>query len=146
MDSRNSFINRRAFLVLSGLTTLSGCSQPLAKTSPDSKRPNFLFLFTDDQTFQAISALYNTGVETPNLDKLVKKGVTFTHTFNQGSWTGAVCIASRAMLNTGKFIYHTKQDINTAPLWGQTFTNAGYETFATGKWHNGKQTAEKRSA
>jgi choline-sulfatase len=108
-----------------------------------SKKPNFLFLFTDDQTFNSIGCLNNPDVKTPNIDRLVKNGVTFTHCFNQGSWTGAVCVASRAMLNTGQYIYHAQQNINIAPLWGETFGNAGYDTFVTGKWHNGKETLEK---
>ncbi|MGC9326935.1 MAG: sulfatase-like hydrolase/transferase, partial [Candidatus Hinthialibacter sp.] len=107
------------------------------------KRPNVLFLFTDDQTFRSIGSLNNPAVKTPNIDRLVRNGVTFTHAFNQGSWTGAVCVASRAMLNTGRYIYHARRDIGTqkqeasVPLWGETFGKAGYDTFMTGKWHNG---------
>ena len=49
-----------------------------------NQKPNFLFLFTDDQTYKSIHALNNEEVETPNMDKLVEEGVTFTHCFNQG--------------------------------------------------------------
>ncbi len=117
----------------------------LATTLPcaaaPKKKPNILFLFTDDQTFQSIGSLNNPAVKTPNIDRLVKNGVTFTHCFNQGSWTGAVCVASRAMLNTGRYIYHAQRDIGgkdgpLVPLWGETLGNAGYDTFMTGKWHN----------
>ena len=68
--------------------------------------------------------------------------MTFTHAFNQGSWSGAVCVVSRAMLNSGRYIYHARDDIDdeNVPLWGETFYNAGYETFMTGKWHNGDDT------
>ena len=69
--------------------------------------------------------------------------MTFTHCFNQGSWSGAVCVVSRAMLNSGRFIYHARNDINTVPLWGQTLGENGYATFLTGKWHNGNKTALK---
>ncbi|MBI1388158.1 MAG: sulfatase-like hydrolase/transferase [bacterium] len=118
---------------------------PAILRSEAAARPNILFLFTDDQTFRSIGSLNNPAVKTPNIDRLVRNGVTFTHAFNQGSWTGAVCIASRAMLNTGRFIYHAQHDIGNAgkgeapcvPLWSETLGRAGYDTFMTGKWHNG---------
>lgn len=59
------------------------------------QRPNFLFFITDDQTYESIHALNNSEIETPNLDRLVRQGTTFTHAFNQGSWSGAVSVASR---------------------------------------------------
>ena len=107
------------------------------------KRPNFLFLFADDQTFQSIGALNNAEVDTPNLDRLAARGTVFTHAFNQGSWTGAVCVASRAMLITGQYLFHAQQSVNRSetPLWGSVMSQAGYDTFLTGKWHNGKATA-----
>jgi choline-sulfatase len=45
------------------------------------------------------------------------------------------------MLNSGRFVYHARNDINTVPLWGETLGEAGYATFLTGKWHNGQETA-----
>jgi choline-sulfatase len=107
------------------------------------KRPNFLFLFTDDQTFRSVNALNNPHVKTPNIDRLVRKGTTFTHAFNQGSWSGAVCICSRAMLNSGLNLYHAQKNLEKVPLWGQTLGEAGYDTYVTGKWHNGPRTLAK---
>lgn len=101
------------------------------------ERPNFLFLFTDDQAFGTINALNNPDVKTPNMDRLVRRGTTFTHCFNQGAWHGAVCVASRAMLNTGRYVWSCGGDNCGAwPLWGETLGRAGYDTFMTGKWHN----------
>ena len=101
------------------------------------ERPNVLFLFTDDQAFQTINAVNNLAVKTPNLDRLVRRGTTFTHCFNQGAWHGAVCVASRAMLNTGRYLWTCGGDTCGAwPLWGETLGKAGYDTFMTGKWHN----------
>ncbi len=139
-------MKRREFLQQTSALTSAFAMPSLVNLGyAEQKRPNFLFLFTDDQTFLSIGALNNPAVKTPNIDRLVKRGVTFTHTFNQGSWTGAVCVASRAMLNTGRYIYHARHDIGDAkkgieprvPLWGETLGNAGYNTFMTGKWHNG---------
>ncbi len=116
---------------------------PFAQAGKD--RPNILFLFTDDQAFQTINALNNPSVKTPNLDRLVRRGTTFTHCFNQGSWTGAVCVASRAMLNTGRYLWTCGgNNCGDWPLWGQTLGRAGYDTFMTGKWHN-QQAALRRS-
>lgn len=76
-------------------------------------QPNILFIFADDQTYLGVHALGNNEVITPNLDKLVNSGVTFTHTYNMGGWNGAVCVASRAMMNTGRFIWHARNSEKT---------------------------------
>lgn len=90
--------------------------------------------------FRTINSINNPEVQTPNIDRLVRGGVHFTHAFHCGSWTGAVCVASRTMLNTGLTPFkaqHALPDNQAAqiPLWGETFRNAGYRTFITGKWH-----------
>ena len=103
-------------------------------------RPNFLFLFSDDQTHRALGALRELEVKTPNLNRLARRGMLFTHCFNQGGWSGAVCIPSRAMLNTGRTLWRSRGGTNQTlapdvPLWGETFGRAGYDTFMAGKWH-----------
>ncbi|MHC4637104.1 MAG: sulfatase-like hydrolase/transferase [Planctomycetota bacterium] len=103
------------------------------------KKPNLLFLFADDQCYEALS-IFGSEVRTPNLDKLVRNGVTFTHAYNQGAWGGAVCIASRTMLNTGRFLWNAhsispKQECANGRLWPQYLDKAGYDTYFTGKWH-----------
>src|SRR6056300_232420 len=77
-------------------------------TNADQK-PNILFLFSDDQCFETISSLGITDIETPNLDRLVKSGTTFTRAYNMGSWSGAVCVASRHMLHTGRFLWRAEK-------------------------------------
>jgi len=104
------------------------------------ERPNFLFLFSDDQTFRALGQLGELEVKTPNLDRLAKRGMLFTHCFNQGGWSGAVCIPSRMMLNTGRTAWqcHGTNWTDVTPgaaLWGETLGRAGYDTFMAGKWH-----------
>ena len=73
------------------------------------KKPNILFIFADDQCYKTIRALNNPEIETPNLDKLVNGGTTFTHAYNMGGYHGAVCVASRTMLVTGKHVWHARQ-------------------------------------
>ncbi|MCP4856340.1 MAG: sulfatase-like hydrolase/transferase [Fuerstiella sp.] len=108
-----------------------------------SEQPNLLFLFADDQAYHTIHAMGNEEIRTPNLDRLVKRGTTFTHAYNQGGWNGAVCTASRTMLNTGLYLWHahavdTKLKNEWVPqkkLWAQQLAAAGYQTFFSGKWH-----------
>jgi len=137
-------MNRRNFLKAAGLAAAAvALPRTLRAASQDAKRPNILFIFADDQTFEGVRALGNDEIQTPNLDRLVSSGVTFTHAYNQGSWTGAVCVASRTMLNTGMFLWNAhKVNNNTdkrftqgAKYWSQLIDDAGYNTYMTGKWH-----------
>jgi len=101
-------------------------------------KPNFLFLIADDLTFRAIEKLNNPEVSTPNLNRLMKQGCTFTHCFHQGSWLPAVCVASRSMLNSGLSAFRVQRNLAKAPLWGETMGAAGYDTSIAGKWHLSK--------
>ena len=112
--------------------------------APDSTKPNIVFLYADDFAYWAINALGNEIIQTPNLDKLVAQGVSFSNAFNMGGWNGAICIASRSMLISGRSIWKANEinrqwgEGNTAAhsqTWGKLMSNAGYNTFATGKWH-----------
>lgn len=119
----------------------------LAKSAGAAQKPNILFIFADDQCFETVRAFGNDQIETPNLDRLVRGGVTFTHAYNQGGWHGAVCVASRTMLNTGKFLWNAKktqdvQYVGTGDLWGTLMKGAGYETYLAGKWHLEKPAEE----
>jgi arylsulfatase A-like enzyme len=70
--------------------------------------------------------------------RLVHGGFAFTHAFCMGSTMPAVCAPSRAMLLTGRTLYHAPVQIPpTLPTWPETLRKAGYATFGTGKWHNG---------
>jgi len=134
--------NRRDFLKTVGLGTaglaLPGCFS--AKRKP-VKRPNILFLFTDDQRFDTIRALGNPEIRTPNLDRLVARGLSFTRAHIMGGTSGAVCMPSRAMLLTGRTLFHLHRRGAAVPgdhtLLPEVFRAAGYRTFGTGKWHNG---------
>ena len=81
--------------------SLFGCSQ---ERTSQATPPNILFLFTDDQTYHSIQALGNEEIHTPNLDRLVQGGTSFTHAYNMGGWNGAICLASRAMIISGRRI------------------------------------------
>ena len=107
-----------------------------------AKKPNVLFIFADDQCYETIGHLGITDIETPNLDRLMKSGTSFTRAYNMGSWSGAVCVASRHMLNTGRFIWRAEQASKKAEeersagrFWSENMKTAGYKTYMTGKWH-----------
>lgn len=107
------------------------------------KKPNILFFFTDDQRFDTIAALGNPQIHTPNLDKLVQRGCTFTRAHIPGGTCGAVCMPSRAMLHTGRTLFHIERQGQQIPpehvTLGECLRDGGYTTFGTGKWHNGKK-------
>lgn len=121
------------------LTFLIGCKTEIKK---EQSKPNVIFIFADDMTHTAINALGNDEIITPNLDKLVKTGTTFSHAYNMGAWNGAVCAASRAMLISGRSVWNADnfrqewlkgQEMDKT--WGKMMESAGYDTYMTGKWH-----------
>jgi len=123
------------------LTITGGCSQ---RKTVEEKPLNVLFILTDDQAPDTVSAFGNKNINTPNLDDLAHQGMRFSHVFNQGAWSGAVCLPSRQMINTGRHLYRTGLDargVNDPAFsakhatFGQTFKESGYDTFQTGKWH-----------
>ncbi len=104
-----------------------------------SRRPNFIFIFTDDQRFDTISALGCTEIETPNLDRLVENGTTFTNAHIMGGTHVAVCMPSRAMMLTGRNLFSLENQGQRIPsqhiTFPELFRNEGYTTCHVGKWH-----------
>ncbi|WP_248517966.1 sulfatase-like hydrolase/transferase [Salinarchaeum laminariae] len=107
-----------------------------------ASRPNVLLVVADDQRFDTISALGNDHVETPNFDSLVRDGTAFTHHYNVGADQEAVCVPARSMIMSGHSLYQLEGPggmTTEHPTLPETFGDAGYRTFGTGKWHNGRQ-------
>ena len=105
-------------------------------------KPNVLILFTDDQRYDTIHALGNENIRTPNMDRLVGQGTTFTQAHIPCGTHGAICMPSRAMLHTGRTLFHLKNSGETIPeehtMLGEAFRENGYRTWGCGKWHNGR--------
>lgn len=113
-----------------------------ADDSGKNAKPNILFIFADDQCFDTIAALGNNEVITPNLDSLAHRGVSFRNAYNMGGWNGAICVASRTMMNTGRFIWNAnavskklKDEAAEGRMLSLQLKEAGYETYFSGKWH-----------
>lgn len=108
------------------------------------KRPNFIFIYSDDQRYDALGANGNSIIYTPELDKLAVQGVRFT----DAHVVFALCSPSRAAFLTGRYGSangvlelgsHLNQGEKTV---GQYLKDAGYLTGMSGKWHLGKKPSE----
>jgi arylsulfatase A-like enzyme len=108
-----------------------------------AEKPNVLFLFADDMTWKAVRSAGKEDIDTPNLDRLASRGTTFTHAYNPGGWHGAICVASRTMLMTGRPLWKAKEAeprldadfVARGLLLPQLIAARGYRTCFSGKWH-----------
>ena len=131
------------YLIVSVNPVFSQAREPDAKVDLSSDRPNIIFLFADDQRPDTISAYGNPHIRTPHLDQLARRGTNFRRNYCAGSFSGAVCVASRAMLMTGQ-PWMKLPSGRPASEWGDAIplparlsAEGGYQTFIIGKWHNG---------
>ncbi|MCM0059244.1 MAG: sulfatase [Algoriphagus sp.] len=127
--------------ILSFLTLLLLSSSAWAQSSqtPATKRPNIVFIMSDDHAYQAISAYSNRLIETPNIDRIAKMGMLFTN----ATVTNSICAPSRATILTGKHSHLNGKIDNDFPFdttnvtFPQLFQEAGYQTAMFGKLHFG---------
>ncbi len=107
-----------------------------------AQRPNILILLADDQRAQGtIHALGGDEVITPNIDKLVKSGTSFTNSYIMGGSQAAVSAPSRNMLVTGRNLFSIGSGggsniAENQTTIGECLGKAGYTTYGIGKWHN----------
>lgn len=116
---------------------------------PDRGRPNLLFIYTDDQRWDALSVVQREQGErarfpwltTPNMDRLAAEGVRFRQAFVVCS----LCAPSRAVNLTGRYNHENGIASNFRPFPPDSVTHAtllraaGYTTTYIGKWHMGSQ-------
>jgi arylsulfatase len=112
-----------------------------------STRPDILFIMTDQQRFDTIAALGNPHIYTPNLDRLVRRGISFSRAYA----TCPICIPARYTIRTGCEPLTTRAFSNAVPkaakgqpaemearcgpYLGRTMSRLGYRTFGVGKFH-----------
>jgi arylsulfatase A-like enzyme len=124
----------------------------LCSSATASARPNFVFVLFDDLPYAGMSALGNTRIETPNMDRLAKEGMFFSRAYSE-----VVCAPSRFTIFTGQYAArhgHTtvsgnqyprarmrEPDLVRNPIASGSFNLArllkstGYTTAIFGKWH-----------
>ena len=112
-------------------------------TDQPSDQPNVLFVMTDQQRFDTIAALGHSHVSTPNHDRLVERGVSFTNAYSPAP----VCVPARHTVRTGCDPITTgylgnDNDSSAAyledrcgPFLARRMGELGYRTFGVGKFH-----------
>lgn len=137
-----------AFLVTA---VLPSYAQTSSSPSPDAKRPNIVFILTDDMGYSDLNCYGGNFAPTPNLDRLAKEGTRFTHFYDDAP----ICSPSRCAFITGMFparwnftTYLDNRAKNldceqanflptSAPALARALKAAGYATAHFGKWHLG---------
>lgn len=150
-----SFFSAEIVGVLIGLALLTACGAAAAPfSSPDQgahAQPNIVFVLTDDMGFGDLHCYGGTFAPTPNIDRLAREGVRFTHFYDNAP----ICSPSRAAFVTGMFParwnFTTFLDARarnrdceqadflppSAPALARMLRGAGYATAHFGKWHLG---------
>lgn len=114
--------------------------------SAETRRPNVLFIFADDQSTKTVGCYPGSWpwVKTPNIDTLAQNGVRF-----QGAYLGSWCMPSRATLLTGRHPHAIESmsmegkypgssyDPAQCPFIPAEMRKQGYQTAQIGKWHTG---------
>lgn len=129
------------FLLVGVMTLVClSCKQEMAKKLLENKRPNILFIMSDDHAIQALSA-YGHPISqlapTPNIDRIAKNGALFTQSFV----TNSICGPSRAVILTGKhshingFRQNGDHFDGNQPTLPKMLKQSGYQTAIVGKWH-----------
>ncbi len=126
------------FIISSFLSCTSVTQTALAQ----EKKPNVIFIFSDDQRFNSLSMTGDPVTETPNIDLLAKEGVFF----NNAYITSPICGPSRANIFTGQWERRNKIGFTSVSKnlisektyknsWLAQLKTAGYSTAFIGKHH-----------
>jgi len=130
---------RRAFLqsTAMGLGALA-CGRTVGRADTPARRPNVIFLLTDDQRWDTLGCAGNSIVRTPHIDAMAADGVRFTNAFV----TTSICATSRASIFSGQYARrHGIHDFATGlsdAAWADSYPArlkaAGYRLGLVGKY------------
>jgi len=137
---------RRDFLRAAGTgaaaLAMPGCaSRPARAAGAKRRKPNLLFLWTDEQRADTMAAYGNTTIKTPNLNKLAAQSTVFQRAYV----TQPVCTPNRSAVMTGLWPHSNGCTMNNIPLSEQTrclpelLDDPDYQTAYMGKWHLGDE-------
>ena len=129
MRSSVSILAAMAALLLAPPAALHAADSP----KPADQKPNVLFILADDLRPDGLGALGNKIVKTPHLDRIVESGFVFRNAYVLGSNSGAVCMPSRTMIQTGQSYLRSKP---ATPTFAQTVKAAGFASIRSGKFGN----------
>ena len=140
-------ISRRSFLATAATTAGSAAVTTTHGRQDErtTRRPNLLFIMTDQHRFDGLGANGNRLIQTPTLDRLARQSANFQNAFVQAP----VCVPSRATWFTGRYPHAHRNRVNYTPLkrdeilLQQHLKNAGYQTASVGKLHLHPPTAEE---
>jgi len=133
-------MKRRQFLQYSTFTFGSSLFFPNLFCSARNRKPNILFIMSDDHTSQAIGCYHlrlSEYAPTKNIDRIGKEGAISKNCF----CTNSICVPSRASILTGQYSHINGVKTLSGRLSPETdhvakhLQAAGYETAVIGKWH-----------
>jgi len=138
-QSRRVFLKKLGLMAGSAaaLPVLPSCTGIAQSAGRAKKRPNIIFIMTDDHASHAMSCYGSKINETPNLDRIANEGIRFENSF----CTNSICAPCRAVILSGKYSHLNGVKDNRLKFDGsqQTFPKllqkAGYQTAILGKWH-----------
>ncbi len=138
-QTRREFLKTIGSMAASGmaLSLLPSCNSMGQMMGVKAKRPNIIFIMTDDHASHALSCYGSKINKTPNLDRLAKEGMIFKNSF----CTNSICAPCRAVILTGKYshingvIDNRKRFDGSQQTFPKLLQKVGYQTAMIGKWH-----------
>ena len=138
-------MRRREFLGFLGLGAAGILSGREFASGKQDNRSNILLIVADDWAWMDLGIAGHPVLKTPNLDRLAREGVRFTHAFTPNP----ICTPSRAAILTGQDCWTNGCYFFGMPIkessvqFAHLFSQAGYETCYTGKWHNNSRPSQQ---